>query len=187
MNNKLLGLFGMLGGGSLTAVEIRHVLMGTVLNGTTMDSIDELAYIFWGLGSMLAFWAIFRLNVTGGKPWMRWAPFLAATGFGLLAVSSFTDLLGITNPTTNPIFLVIGPFILVGLLATSILTLIGSKWAGWRKFAPISIILALVLVVVLGSLTHNEAGNVLFGLSWILLGFAVLTSEPALILQDARV
>ncbi len=187
MNNKLLGLLGMLGGVSLTAVEIRHLLMGVVLNGTTMDSIDAFANIFWGLGSMFAFWAIFRLDVTGGKPWMRWAPFVAAVGFGLLAISSFTDFIGLTTPSTNPIFLVAGVLELIGLLATAVLTLISRKWAGWRKFAPMSIIVALGLVVVLSSVTKSEAGSVLFGLSWILLGFAVLTSEPALILQDARV
>jgi hypothetical protein len=89
MSSKLCGFFGILGGAAVTAVETRHLILGTVLNGSSMDSIDEFGYVIWGLGIMFAFWGIYRLGVTGDKIWMRWAPLLAAIGFATLALSSF--------------------------------------------------------------------------------------------------
>jgi hypothetical protein len=77
------------------------------------------------------------------------------------------------------------PLVLIGLLTSTVLTLVSRKWKGWRKFSPMVVIVALISGILLGSLT-NEASSVLFGLSWILLGFAVLTSEPSLVLQNAR-
>jgi hypothetical protein len=185
MSNKLLGLFGVIGGACLTFVEIRHLILGTILNANSMDTIDEFCYAIWGLGAMFAFWGIFRLEVTGSKFWMRWTPLIAAAGSTLLALSSFLDSLGFTNPQTNPIFIIALPVLLIGLFTTAILTLVSRKWSGWRMFTPLIIILALVVGVLLGSLT-NELSSVLFGLSWILLGFAVLSSEPVAVLQEAR-
>jgi hypothetical protein len=133
MSNKMLGLFGVIGGAALMAIEIRHFILGTGMNGATIDTFDEVLYTIWGLGLMAAFWGIYRLEVTGSKTWMRLVPFVAIIGFAAMAIGSIVDILGFSTAETNPIFFVAWPLILIGTLLTAIFALISRKWAGWRS------------------------------------------------------
>lgn len=185
MSNRMLGMLGVIGGTALMFIEIRHFVLGTSLNPGTIDAVDEVLYAIWGLGFMATFWAIYQLGVTGSKTWMRLVPILAIIGFAGMAVGSIVDVLGLANPRTNPIFFVAWPLILIGTLLTAILTLYSRKWDGWRKFAPLLIILTVPLMLLLSRII-GDASFALFGLSWIVLGFAVTTSEPVVSLQAAQ-
>jgi hypothetical protein len=185
MSNKMLGLLGVIGGAALMAIEIRHFILGTGLSGATIDRFDEVLYTIWSLGLMAAFWGIYRLGVTGSKTWMRLIPFLAIIGLAAMAIGSIVDILGLSTPNTNPIFFIAWPLILIGTLLTAIFALISRKWAGWRKFAPLLVVLTFP-VMLLVSRVIGDAGYALFGLSWVFLGYAVLTSEPTFSLQTAQ-
>ena len=185
MSNKMLGLFGVIGGAALMSIEIRHNLLGTVLNGATIDSFDEVLYIIWSLGLMATFWGIYRLGVTGSKTWMRLVPFVAIIGFAAMAIGSIVDILGFSTASINPIFIVAWPLILIGTLLTAIFALISRTWAGWRKFAPLLVVLAIPLMLLMNQVI-GEASTALVGLAWIILGFAVSTSEPAFSLRTAQ-
>jgi hypothetical protein len=179
MNIRTLGILGIMGGASLTAVEMRHLIMEIPLDGRNMNQLDELLYILWGLGSFCAFWAIYRLGGTGRNKLMRAIPFIAMVGFAALAIGSILDVIGLAQPSTNPVFYVAYPFLLIGTLLTAIFALIARTWLGWRKFVPLLCVLAIPAIILLTKVI-GDAGNLIFGLSWILLGFAVLTSEAEL-------
>jgi hypothetical protein len=78
------------------------------------------------------------------------------------------------------------PLILAGTLLTAILALVSGQWSGWRKFAPLLVILSVPVMLLASSLTGGEAFSVIMGLAWIVLGLAVMTSEPAASFQAAQ-
>ncbi|HLB47215.1 MAG TPA: hypothetical protein VJL59_09310 [Anaerolineales bacterium] len=185
MNTRLLGLMGVLGGAALAAIEIRHLITGVRLNGATIDGVDNVLYGVWGLGMFCAFWAIYQLGATGQNKIMRLAPFIAMIGFAAMAIGS---LFSFTGPKTIADVLIgvawIG--ILLGTLVTGILALIARVWVGWRKFTPLICILAIPLLIIVGLVTGSQVGDPLFGLSWMLLGYAVLSSNTEQSLQTVR-
>jgi len=93
-------------------------------------------------------------------------------GFAAMIVASLTDIVGLTEPATNVFAGVAWALILLGTLVVAVLALGARTWPGWRKLAPLACILAFVLVVLVA-----PVGAPLFGLAWVLLGYAVLTSE----------
>lgn len=171
MNNRLAGVFGMIGGAGLMALEARHVLSGVTLNGASIEAPDLIGYLVWGAGMACAFWAMDGLGVTGRGTLRRLPLWIAILGFVTMAIGSLTDLIGITSVISNPIYWVSWPALLIGTIGTAILALVARTWAGWRKFAPLLIILVVPTFAVLG-----ESGTLLFGLAWMLLGFAVFST-----------
>lgn len=175
MNTRFLGTAGIAGGLCLLIAEVRHVLSGAPLNGATIDQLDDVFYLLWGLGMVCAFWAVYKLGATGANKIMRAAPFVAMAGFVAMIVGSILDIAGLTTPATNPAAGVAWLLILLGTLIVGILTLVARAWPGWRKFTPLICILAIPTTLLLGPLV-GQISTTLFGLSWMLLGFAVLTS-----------
>jgi len=186
MNTRLLGILSMLGGASLSIIEIRHVMLGTILNGTTIDRPDEILYALWSIGAACAFWAIYALAVTGSNKVMRLVPFIAIAGFVVLFIGSVMEALGLVTPMTDPLAGIGFILILAGTLLTAILVLITRTWAGWRKFTPLICLLSIPVMILL-SMVVGEVATVLFGLSWVLLGYAVFTSNTNPALQTAPV
>jgi hypothetical protein len=185
MSIRTLGILGIIGGVSLTAVEMRHLISAIPLDGRNMDHPDELLYAFWAIGALCIFWAIFKLGVTGKNRIMHSVPLIAMAGFVALVIGSMIDVVGLAQTGTNPVFLAAYPLILIGTLMTAIFALIDRSWRGWRKFAPLVCVLAIPTALLVGTVT-GEASNLLFGLSWIILGLAVLTSKPELSYQMAE-
>jgi hypothetical protein len=178
MNLRILGTLGMLGGAGLLGVELRHLISGVELKGATIDALDEGGYLLWGIGGACAFWAAYRLGVTGTGKWTRLVPFVTMLGFAAMAVGSAMDILRLASPMSNPL---VGPawlLILIGTLLAGIFALIARTWVGWRKFAPILCILVVPAFILLGALTGGVA-NLLFGAAWVVLGYAVFSSDAA--------
>ena len=176
MNLRILGTLGMLGGAGLLGVELRHLISGVQLSGPTIDALDEGGYLLWGIGGVCAFWAVYRLGVTGSGKWTRLVPFVAIVGFAAMAVGSAMDIFHLATPIANPL---IGPawlLILIGTLLAGIFALIARTWMGWRKFAPLLCILIVPVFVLLGSLI-GEPATLLFGAAWVVLGYAVFSSD----------
>ena len=140
------------------------------LNGATLDSIDHGLYFLWGLGELCAFWAIYALGATGQSKVMRAAPFVAMIGFAAMVVGEFLYIAGLE--LADILVGVAWIAILLGSLITAILAVVARTWSGWRKFAPLLCILAVPIALLL----PGAWNDVLFGLSWMVLGYAVMTS-----------
>jgi len=174
MNTRLLGTLGMIGGVGLLAGEVRHLISGVRITGATVDAPDIVGYLIWGIGGICAFWAIYQLGVTGKGRWTRLLPLVALVGFAAMALASASELIGLTQPATDPLIGVAWLLILLGTVLAAIFALIVRTWTGWRKFAPLFCILTILTFIV------GDAGGLLFGSSWVLLGYAVFTSaSPA--------
>lgn len=172
MNIRLLGVAGIAGGACLTAIQVRALATtGAPPDAKHFDRIDDTLYLLWSIGAIAALWALVGLRATGRGRIMRAAPFLPMVGFAAMIVGSLTDLAGLTEPATNLFAGVAWALILLGTLVVAVLALVARTWPGWRRFAPLACILAFVLVVVV-----TPVGAPLFGLAWVLLGAAVLTS-----------
>ena len=176
MNLRLLGTLGMIGGAGLLGVEARHIVSGTDLNGNTIDAVDQAGYLIWGLGSAFAFWALYRIGATGTGRLSRLVPWVGMLGSAAMAIGSVTEILGLTKVTSDPIIAVAWILILVGTLLAAIFALVARTWAGWRKFAPLVVVLSVPLMLFLSQLIGNPV-FVVFALSWVLLGYAVFSSD----------
>ncbi len=173
MNIRLLGAAGMAGGACLAAVQARALIAtGAPPDPKNFDRLDDSLYLLWSLGAICALWALVRLGATGRHRVPRAAPFLPMAGFAAMVVGSLTDIAGLTEPAANIVAGIAWALILLGTLVVAVLALVARTWSGWRKFAPLACILAFVLVVLVA-----PVGAPLFGLAWVLLGYAVLTSE----------
>lgn len=185
MSTRSLGLIGMLGALALTIVEVRYgVIAGQSVDPAALDRFDELMYAVWGIGLACSFWAIYRLSVTGTNPLMRVVPLLGGVGGMAMTVGSLLDVAGLARPDTNPLFSVAWPGILLGALLTGILALVARTWTGWRKFAPLIAVLTMLVVIGLSSV-FGSAVEILFGLGWLILGYAVFSSNPQPALHTA--
>ncbi len=184
MHTRLLGAAGMAGGACLTAIQVRAlVTTGAPPDPKRFDRVDDTLYLLWSVGAICALWALIGLRATGRNRILRAAPFLAMAGFAAMIVGSLTDLAGLTEPATNLFAGIAWVLILLGTLVVAILALAARTWPGWRKFAPLTCILAVPLVVLVA-----PVGAPLFGLAWVLLGYAVLTSAaPAAVPRGAPV
>ena len=178
MNTRWLGVLGMVGGAALTAIEVRHLVMGRPLTGATIDNVDDFFYAVWGLGIACAMWALYQLGATGKHRLLRAAPLVLMLGGIFMFVGSLLDVVGLMTPTTNIFAGIAWLFILLGMLLVAILALVARTWAGWRKFTPLLCILAIPMLFVLAMAVGHWADPIV-GFSWILLGFAVMTSQDA--------
>ena len=169
---RLLGAAGMIGGAALFVVELRHAISGIPLNGTTIDKTDDVLYAIFGLGMAFTCWAIYQIGATGSKPLLRAAPFVPMLGFVAMFIGSILDIVGWMTPSENLLAGVAFPLILLGTLLVAILALVARNWAGWRKFSPLIYVLAIPLMLAL----PGEWNDVLVGLSWVLLGYAVFST-----------
>lgn len=172
---RILGVGGILGGLALMFVELRHAMSGIQLSGATIDSLEEMGYLVWGLGLVCIFWAMFAIRATGRNPFLRAIPILGVIGGATMAFGSLTDILGVTGLSENPIFFISWPLILVGTVVTGILAPFAPTWEGWRKFAALVVLLSVPVMLVLTSVI-GPAAQVAFGLSFVFLGFAVYTT-----------
>ena len=120
------------------------------------------------------FWAMYKLNVTGNHPALRPTPFIPMFGFAVGAVFSLLQALGFVDGT-NLAFGVFWILVMEGLFMTGIAVLVAWKWTGWRKFAPAACLLVFPVMIQLGSVV-GSISNILFSLTQVALGFAVLTS-----------
>ena len=162
MRIRQLGAAGIAGGVCLTAIQIRAlVTTGAPPEAKNFDRLDDALYLLWSIGAIGALWALIGLGATGRHRLLRAAPFLPMAGFAAMIVGALTDLAGLTQPATN----------LVAGVAWILILLVVRTWPGWRAFAPLAWILAFLLVVLVA-----PVGAPLFGLAWMLLGYAVLTS-----------
>ena len=172
MNTRLLGAAGMAAGACLTAIQLRAlVTTGAPPEARNFDRLDHTLYLLWSVGAIGALWALVRLQATGRHRILRAAPFLAMAGFAAMIIGALSDLAGLTQPATNLVAGVAWILILLGTLVVAVLALVARTWPGWRAFAPLACILAFLLVVLVA-----PVGAPLFGLAWMLLGYAVLTS-----------
>ena len=175
MTIRLLGLAGILGGACLTAIEIRAlVTTGAGPHPATMDRLDDALYALWSLGVICSFLALVALRATGTNAVMRLAPFIPIAGFAAMIIASILDIVGVMGPATNPVAGVAWILILLGTLIVAIFALVARTWPGWRKFTPL-----ICLLVIPVMLAGGPAAAPLFGLSWVVLGYAVLTSTAS--------
>ncbi|MFN8472012.1 MAG: hypothetical protein U0822_07465 [Anaerolineae bacterium] len=180
MNNRQLGLAGMLGGLAFLAIHLRHLITGVPLGGATIDRPDDALYLIFSLGALCIFWGMYRASITGAGWLRRAAVFVPMLGFALMIVGSLLDLTGLAVPTNNGPVAVGWLLIMAGTLLVALLTLFSPVWSGWRKFAPLLCVLLIPPSFLLGPLATP-----LGSLPWILLGYAVFSSPESMPVRPA--
>ena len=187
MNTRLLGSLCIIGSLIAIADGVRNVIIGhqSVAGVRHFDTISSTADIVWMLGVLCAVLGLIALKATGTNPIFRFLTYVPAAGAVVQIVAFLLQLTGV--PSEKNWVLGLGTFLLLGgMLVVGILTLAARTWLGWRRFTPLLIILSLPLVVLVVGVTGLDGWfNIINGAAYLLLGYAVQSSEPVMHLRDA--
>ena len=176
MNTRLLGILCIAGNA------ISLVAAWVLLDDTPGDDIFGL---FWGIGVVAGLVGLIQGNAVGSNPVVRAVAFLP-----ILAVMSGI-VIGIARQFGAAVTYdsILGTFSyfgwLAGMILVSIFTIAAKTWPGWRRFAPLVVLVMAFFIQpginTAGGLTPISLalGSTVGLASWALLGYVVATAEPA--------
>jgi hypothetical protein len=151
-----------------------------------------LRTILWCAVSLLLLGGSLGLWLTGatGRGWTRKLGYCGIVFTLLGAISYIVGSLYIySSPgrATRQYFTPLGSVVItIGMLKLMIAVLKADIWSGWRKFVPVPVALYFPLQFPLQAILFFGAGRGpnpfllgAWGISWMLLGWTIWTSEPA--------
>lgn len=179
MSTRFLGILCI--AGNVIAVAAAWVQL---VVGAGSQPGDDIFGLLWGLGVLAGLVGLIQGDAVGSNPVVRAVAFLPiiavvmAIGIGIavrFGAATYDSILG-----------TFGYFgWLAGMVLLSILTIAAKTWQGWRRFAPLFVLVMAFFVQpginTAGGLTPiSLALGYTVGLaSWALLGYVVATAEPA--------
>jgi hypothetical protein len=182
MNPRLLGTLCIVGGAAYLLNGLRFFIAG----GPVEDQLEAILSAIWALGAICGILGIIAARATGTHRVVRLLSYLPIVAFLMV----FTGLVPmIVNPANdvNPliIFGLLG--VVVAMLLNGTFTVVAKVWRGWKLLVPFLPAIMPFVGIALGSLIGIEgAVNViLVALSWMLLGYAVMTSPAPARVQAA--
>jgi hypothetical protein len=181
MNTRLFGILCMVG----SALAVLGFIIETPKAANGVTSSDYLGLVgvmtmAWMIGVALAVTAMISLNAVGKGTISRLLAFVPVIAVGLLFIGNTYHYLSAVDINTNETLLIpIGWLLyMVGTLLLSIVTIAAKTWTGWRRYLPLACFLAIMITPMLGDLV----GSIWYvawipHVPWILVGYAVLTTE----------
>ena len=182
MNTRFLGILCVIGG----LVYLAGGVWLSIAGAPTDPGGIRFAHLFsliWAVGGLCGLLGMLITYATGANRIGRVAIGLPAIGLGLVIIDAGIGL--IASNSSSPFSDPVSPFsaisrllLLVGFLVLTILVLRAKRWTGWSRFAPLGVLLAPFVGLLLGSLLGIEFFQlVVIGLSWALVGLAVQTQQ----------
>jgi hypothetical protein len=175
---RFAGLACMIGGGL-------EVVFGSIyfLEGFTLFPVTEFLWLFAQLGLMGGLLGMLWLRVTGSGRGGRLVLVVPLIGV-LLHLAAFSYFIASGSPTdqVNELLTPIGAqFVALGMILVGITALRAKVWRGWRALAPLLVGLYFYLVPFVGLILMGTGRPPytfvgLWGVTWILLGYAVSSS-----------
>jgi hypothetical protein len=173
MNPRSLGTLCVIGGTAYLMNGLRFFIAGAPVE----DSLSGVLSGVWALGALCGVLGMVAVQVTGANRVIRIISYLPVVAFTLV-------LAGIASMLANPVdafspliaFGLLG--VVIGMLLNGAFTLRAPVWTGWKKAVPFLPAIMPFVGMALGNLIGVEGGvNVsLVALSWMVLGYAVITS-----------
>lgn len=173
-NLRLLGTLGMIGGLSYFLGGVRMLVFAT-----GEDRLTDIFGIIWALGWIAGGWGLRELRVTGPSVFARAVSTALVAGFALAAMWGIHRVIVLKAADVGP-FAVAPLIVVLGMIATGVMSLHASPWPGWRRVLPLFIAVVYVTAVVITGVTamvtlpHTFAIN---GLAYVLLGDAIRVSS----------
>jgi hypothetical protein len=171
MNYRLLGAICMIGGAAYSLMAVRSALIGNPLE----DRISTLLWLIWLIGSICGILALILANATGSNILMRVLSFIPILGYAVqIPVVAYALVAG-GDVTGNPAVLTGRLLSLVGLLLIAIFAIAAGRLPGWRRFAPLVLVLAFPIAIGVAWATDGAifAIPLVLGLAYVVLGYAV--------------
>ncbi|HEX6305856.1 MAG TPA: hypothetical protein VFZ76_16790 [Anaerolineales bacterium] len=145
---------------------------------------DNIFGLLWGIGVLAGLVGLILGNAVGSNPVVRAVAFLPIIAVVSGIVVGIAVQFGAT--TYDSILSAFSYFgWLAGMILVSILTIAAKTWAGWRRFAPLVVLVMAFFIQpginTAGGLTPISLalGYTVGQVSWTLLGYVVATTEPA--------
>lgn len=189
MNTRLFGILCMVGSALAVLGFIIEAPKG--LDGVTASDYLGLVGVMmmaWMIGVALAVVAMISLNVVGNGTISRFLAFVPVIAVGLLFIGNTYHYFSAVDINTSETLLIpIGWLLyMVGTLLLSIVTIAAKTWTGWRRFIPLACFLANMITFMLADLI----GSIWYvawipHVPWILVGYAVLTTENTAVMEQA--
>ena len=172
MNNRGLGLICMIGGVAYLIVGIRFLLAGGV---EQFGLIDVILSIGWAAGENCGVLGMIAERATGQNKVVLIISYLPIVAFLLVTIGEIESFM---TPSTGDGLTIMGLLLLViSMLLVGVFTLFAKTWSSWRKVVPFLPAVMPFLGMFIANLIGIGGGvnQILVALSWILLGYSVLT------------
>lgn len=169
-----LGLLAIAGG---LAYAIAGVVM--IATGDTDHPVVNVLSVVWALGALCGLVGIGMLSVAGRGIFGRIALAVSVISYALVALDALLITAGAYAADDSLLFAISRLGTLVGMLLLGIATVAVRRWAGWRRFAPFALLLALPLDILLAVALDQQSALPPVGLAWMLIGYAVWSTPDA--------
>ena len=185
MNTRLLGTLCMIGG---LAYVVEAIYASTTGSGDR-NSLNILLGMVWAFGAACGWLGFILIRGTGDNIAVRFLSFIPIVGLTLVFMIGLFALLTGAKPFEIPLTGVGLVVELVGIVLNTIFAIATRALSGWRKFAPLAVLLGVVLGGVITTLTQGEILAIPLGLgiAYGILGYAVQSTEsdPQALAQPA--
>jgi hypothetical protein len=173
MNSRVLRTLCMLGALAGVAEGVR-----VVLGRDLPDTLTHLLGIPFAVGIICGILGMMALKIAGTSTTARIVfGVMLLAGIAQLLLAFISLAIDLPQDLEDLGETVAGMVLVLGALITGIMAVRTEQWAGWRKFAPFALPLALVLVIATGIITGGwNVGLILTGIGWLIIGYAVQSS-----------
>ena len=179
MSTRWLGTLSIIGGLAYMVTAGYNAIVP--ISFTEFDFPSQLLHIVWAAGAICGWLGFIAIRGTGRNIAVRFLSFLPIVGLSLILVAAGYALINrfaLYSVTVGGVGIALE---LIGIVLNTIFAIATRALAGWRKFAPLFVLCSVVLGGLLSGLTQ---GSVLglplcLGFAYAILGYAVLSAEPA--------
>ena len=184
MNTRVLGTLTMIGGLAGVLFAVRLVLWPEITSKPG-DMLGQSLNLLWQLGNLCLVLGILRLNVTGTGRLARGLTYVPLATAVLGVVVTAALVVGRPLPLPIAILTILGG--LAGFIIIGVLALRARRWEGWRRFVLLAYPGAYLLAGLLRLVSISLPPSLFVALASIIIGYAVLSSNPASSGETARV
>ena len=191
-NARSLGTLCIIGSLIGIADGVRLVILGRQLTPgiQTLDTMTAMTTVLAAIGGLCGLLGLIALRATSNNPIYRFLTYLPAVSYLAAIIAGLGLLTGLlTSDSNNPVIVLLGllvePVGPAAWLVVAILTIAAKTWRGWRRLAPLALVLAFPMGIV-ASLSTGLVGTfaIINYAATVLLGYAVQSSESAAQLRE---
>ena len=179
MNTRWLGTLSIIGGLAYVVLAVYRALVSMPDN--VSDFPGQLLGILWAAGAICGWLGFIAIRGTGQNIAVRFLSFLPIVGLSLVLVFSVYALATRTDPFSIPLMVVGLMLELIGSVLNTVFALAARTLPGWRKFAPLGVVLGVVVGGLFSSVSSAPVLAIPFclGIAYATLGYVVQSAAPA--------